>query len=353
MLGIRWTIGDVSLRGFESLRLATWGAWRLSGAGPSHCVALDSLTLDRDRELRGDRAGCRSRGHIPGTQRPVTSTRQLLERGRLAALVVAAHPDDETIGQTCLMARRGCSHIIHVTDGAPRQPRFWPPAAAGLRPRSRLDYARIRRTELERALALAGIAPARAHKLGAVDQEAARIMPGIAQQLTDAITAIRPDIIITHAYEGGHPDHDAVALATWAATRLLARRGSTPPPIYEMALYHGASGSLEVGRFLPRPSGGGAGAVVPEPEIELVIELTDEELELRRAMLECFASQRHVLAPFHDQTCERFRPAPAYDFTQPPHHGPLLYEINRFPISGEAWRELAAQALLRLGLVMP
>ncbi len=42
-------------------------------------------------------------------------------------------------------------------------------------------------------------------------------------------------------------------------------------------------------------------------------------------MLACFRTQAAILSHF-DRQAERFRPAPAYDFTAPPHPGPLNYE---------------------------
>ncbi|HVZ32926.1 MAG TPA: hypothetical protein VG963_10890, partial [Polyangiaceae bacterium] len=44
-LGIRWTIGDVSGRGFEALRLAVWGAYGIFGDRASYAVCVNSLPL--------------------------------------------------------------------------------------------------------------------------------------------------------------------------------------------------------------------------------------------------------------------------------------------------------------------
>jgi len=52
-LGIRWTIGDVSPRGFEALRLSLWGAWRLFGAEASHAVVVNTVALDEARRRTG------------------------------------------------------------------------------------------------------------------------------------------------------------------------------------------------------------------------------------------------------------------------------------------------------------
>lgn len=53
MLGIRWTIGDVSHRGFAALRLSLWGAWKLFGAEAAYRVLVNTLPVDRARQLAG------------------------------------------------------------------------------------------------------------------------------------------------------------------------------------------------------------------------------------------------------------------------------------------------------------
>ncbi|HSU84187.1 MAG TPA: PIG-L family deacetylase, partial [Thermoanaerobaculia bacterium] len=60
-----------------------------------------------------------------------------------------------------------------------------------------------------------------------------------------------------------------------------------------------------------------------------------------RRMIEAFATQAETLRPFLPPRGERFRPAPSYDFTRPPHEGRLQYEIWGFPIDGKRWREAA------------
>lgn len=53
MLGLRWTIGDVNPRGFASLRLSIWGAWRLFGASARYVVHVNTVTIDEARERTG------------------------------------------------------------------------------------------------------------------------------------------------------------------------------------------------------------------------------------------------------------------------------------------------------------
>jgi hypothetical protein len=52
-LGVRWTIGDVSARGFEALRFSIWGAWKLFGPQAAYVICYNSLPLDQGRALTG------------------------------------------------------------------------------------------------------------------------------------------------------------------------------------------------------------------------------------------------------------------------------------------------------------
>jgi LmbE family N-acetylglucosaminyl deacetylase len=255
---------------------------------------------------------------------------ELLTFNRRNGLVVAAHPDDETIGAAGLMTRLEQCHVFHITDGAPHDRRMWTAPGA----RTRGDYARIRRDELARALALVGVEPGSASSLGVADLEATRALTTIAQRVSALIMVRRPDFVLTHAYEGGHPDHDAASFGVWAATQIVARQGITPPPIVEMALYHGGPGHPVVGQFLSAPG-----------VVELELPLSSDERWRKQAMFDCYGSQALTLMPFRSVEVERYRIAPDYDFTRPPHEGPLLYEQRQMSITGAEWREQAVHAM--------
>lgn len=53
-VGIRWTIGDVSAEGFEALRLAVWGAWRVFGPGAQYVVCVNTISIDEARRRTGE-----------------------------------------------------------------------------------------------------------------------------------------------------------------------------------------------------------------------------------------------------------------------------------------------------------
>lgn len=247
--------------------------------------------------------------------------------------MVAAHPDDEVIGAGIRLGHVHAVTVLHVTDGAPRDDRD--ARAAGCS--GRAAYARLRRRELRSALERAGLPAVRLRRLGVVDGEAALAMAPLAVRLAGLLRRQRPQVVVTHPYEGGHPDHDAAAFAVHCACKLLRRDGDSPPCLIEMTSYHAIDGVLRTGAFLP---GGDDGVSVP---------LTAPDAERKRRMLACFASQRRTLALF-DVSAERFRLAPAYDFTWPPHDGAPYYEMFRWGPTAHEWRRLASRAQSSLGL---
>ena len=251
-------------------------------------------------------------------------------------LFLAAHPDDETIGASAALTRGPGSIVLYLTDGAPHDLRFWSSFTG-----AREDYARTRRKEAESALALAGILPQHILSLEAADQDSIFDVPVLVEKLIKIMRWFQPAILVTHPYEGGHPDHDCAALVAHIAKRCLERDGVLLQ-LLEMSSYHVRNGQCETGEFLPPVSGTRACLA------ELTIHLSPGEQEQKKQMLQRFASQRNVLQGFRLEP-ERLREAPDYDFSRPPHEGPLWYELMGWPLSGKRWRELAVQALENFG----
>lgn len=249
-----------------------------------------------------------------------------------STVIAVAHPDDEVIGAGARLLRLHDAVFVHVTDGAPRDPSY--AAAAGFGTRE--DYARARREELAAALGLAGISPERMRRLDLIDQEASFHLAALSRRMAEIMRELRPEAALTLPYEGGHPDHDATAFAVHAACRLLREENIAPPAIIEMTSYHERGGAMSTFEFLPHHG---------QPVVTLI--LSEAERDLKRRMIDCFITQREALRAFPLEL-ERFRPAPLYDFTRPPHRGLLYYERFDWGMAGDRWRSLARAALAEL-----
>ena len=247
-------------------------------------------------------------------------------------LVIGAHSDDETIGASWLLARAPALTIVQLTDGAPHDATLWPASA----PSTRAEYAALRRRETEAALGVLGIEPARILNLGVADQDATFGIVGAVQAIGKLLDT-EPRVVVTHPYEGGHPDHDAVAVAVRAALATRRQAGQTVPRLIEMTSYHLHEGAIRTGAFLPARTR------------EAVRRLTPEELARKQRMFDCYASQHEVLGWFRIDE-ERYRAAPPVRLDQPPHPGALHYETLGFSMRGERFRMLAQQALAALGI---
>jgi LmbE family N-acetylglucosaminyl deacetylase len=254
-----------------------------------------------------------------------------------STLLIAAHPDDEVIGAGARLAAFPNLTIAHITDGAPRN--MYDAARHGFQ--SPAEYAKARRNELLRALAALSADHARTVELGVPDQDAAYRLAELTEAIAGLIRDVAPDIILTHPYEGGHPDHDACAFAVHAATK--SRAGApgagqgTRPTLFEFACYHAGANGIQTGEFLDH-----LGEVT-------TLDLSQTELERKDNALACFETQRETLSLLRS-TRECFRPAPLYDFTRPPHPGKLYYEQFDWGVTGAAFRDLAARAARELDI---
>jgi LmbE family N-acetylglucosaminyl deacetylase len=258
-----------------------------------------------------------------------------LHGGRLdaRAVVVVAHPDDETVSLGGLLGRMADLTLVHVTDGAPEDMSD----ARRLGFQDRTAYRDARAAELAEALRRLSLSPRR-RSFGLPDQDAVEALALLARELQPSLDGA--EIVVTHAYEGGHPDHDSCAFAVQAACTLLRRAGRAAPVRLEFPSYHASSGGRVVGRFHP----GGAGP-------EQVYLLRDAEFAAKQAAVAAFATQAEVTAWFIDPGQERLRPAPDYDFTAPPPCGEALYDGWGWTLTSATWRERASAALRELRLL--
>lgn len=247
-----------------------------------------------------------------------------------ASLVVVAHPDDEAVSASALLARlAGRCVLITATDGAPR--------AKWLRPRdgrTREELAAVRRREQLAAAAVAGLRARQCVRLGLVDQEAATHLVELTRLLHRWMVQVRPARVFTHAFEGGHPDHDATAFAVHHAALLLGDSGAPAPAIHELASYRWHGKRLRSFEFL---AAGGA-------PIKTVT-LTSAERERKRRMYACHRSQDLSEFPIG---IERLRRAPRYDFTRPVPGMPRWYRWSALGPGPRWFCQLAAEAMARL-----
>ena len=238
-------------------------------------------------------------------------------------VVVTAHPDDESLFAGAALARMRDLTLVLLTDGAP--------ADMGDARRScfatREDYADARADELRHALAV--LAPhARLVRYDVPDQAAVTHLSAIVGRLTHDLAGAA--LVLTHPYEGGHPDHDAAACAVARATLRLESEGQPTPAIAEFACYRTVDGTRMFGRFAADPA-------CPEQVRPLD---ADDRDRIDRA-LAAHATQAAVFGRWRPEV-ERWRAAPAYDFTAPPPGEAILYDGFGWPLTSARWRELAA-----------
>jgi N-acetylglucosamine malate deacetylase 2 len=245
-------------------------------------------------------------------------------------LFVVAHPDDAVAAAGARLGYCDNITILHVTDGTPRDLNSAQKSVFG----NRKTFSMIRREELRAALELIE-GKRRVHSLPIAENEACYHIADVARWIVQLARKGRVQMLVTQAYEGGHPDHDACAVACRCAVDMLAQEGKQVP-LLELTGYFFDGARMRGGAFIPRM--GVAAARIP-------LALADRQRKL--AMLECFQSSPATLELL-PLRAERFRVAPSYDFTAPPHTGPVLYELLDPATRSEKWRSVAHDAIRQL-----
>jgi LmbE family N-acetylglucosaminyl deacetylase len=236
----------------------------------------------------------------------------LLER----TLVLVAHPDDECIAFGALLQRMREPLVVFATDGSPADPYFWQKYG------SREAYAVLRRKEALESMRAAGVKDVLfltdmpgGEKL--VDQELFRNLHTAYDLLADAVARRMTPALLTLAYEGGHPDHDACSFLA----AQLAQAASIP--CWEAPLYHRDADGAGLFQDFRTPT-----------DDVMDVRPTEAEQERKREMCRAYLSQGDFLQKF-DVSREIVRPQASYDFTRPPHEGKTNYEVWQWSMTAQ------------------
>jgi N-acetylglucosamine malate deacetylase 2 len=230
-----------------------------------------------------------------------------------ATLVLVAHPDDEVIACGALMQKMQQPVVVFATDGAPREEGFWRQYG------SRQAYAEARRREARHAMKIAGACPiflADRVEGGITDQELFRNLGAAIAALEEIIVKVDPASLLTLAYEGGHPDHDAVCFIAAVAGRRAVL------PVWECPLYHRNADQSSALQSFPELTGG-----------EVALHCECPLLQKKIQMFHAYESQRPILESFRPDY-EIYRPLADYDFRRPPLPWKLNYEMWGWAMSG-------------------
>jgi LmbE family N-acetylglucosaminyl deacetylase len=230
-------------------------------------------------------------------------------------LIIVAHPDDEAVTCAALMQRMREPYVLFCTDGAPLDPYFWS------RYGSREAYSLLRQKEARVALSHVGVTRVEFLKTRSgehiTDQQLFRRLPGAIDAALEVVSHVRPEALLTLAYEGGHPDHDSCNFIA----SIIARELSLPAwemPVYR--LFHKEERTFQT--------------FIPAPQPTLSLQPTADEIARKRQALQAYVSQGDFLVNF-DSAHESFRPMAEYDYARPPHEGVLNYEAWRWSMTGK------------------
>ncbi len=153
-------------------------------------------------------------GSLGALARDVTET-----TARRSCLVIAPHPDDETLGCGATLARKveagTPAHVLVVSDGA-----TWPPDV------DPADNVATRDAELRRATAVLGVPEEAVTHLMFPETRLAEVSESLSDAVADAVRELGPDDVFLTSTSDPHHDHAALGLAarralTGSPTRLV------------------------------------------------------------------------------------------------------------------------------------
>lgn len=201
-------------------------------------------------------------------------------------LVVLAHPDDESMGTGGLILRHTRAGIDVTLICATRGERGWGGKPPGAREE---DLASIRTAELEAAASTLAIKSCELWDYadgGVQDADRAEIT----ERIRDQITRLGPAVVVGWGPDGvyGHPDHIAMGSCTDDAVAAI-------PQADRPALYHLAVDAplAEFYRAAMKLNGqdGSALPLVVKDHVDVVLELTPDEVQMKLRAMDCHQSQ--------------------------------------------------------------
>jgi len=207
------------------------------------------------------------------------------EQAPRSAMVLAPHPDDETLGCGALIARRRAAgapvHVVIAGDGRSSHPTsvMGSPALVALRA-----------AEVTQACRLLGVPERDLTRLGIPDEHLDAQRDQLTDRLVRMLDHLRPDDVFVCSARDWHPDHQALSRATRAAADAAARR----PRLLEYCVWWWVEGPWL--RHAGRPWSRAAIELVTEP-----VESLRSRRPERVATAQFRATKRAALAAHRSQ----------------------------------------------------
>jgi N-acetylglucosamine malate deacetylase 2 len=237
-------------------------------------------------------------------------------------LVLAAHPDDETIACSGLLQRAAASLVVFAVDGAP--PHYGFENKFG----SLRGYSETRFAEASRALSFVPRCSMR--RLSKhdgtwfLDQHLFLELREAFGCLVQMAREFSPDLLVSHAFEGGHIDHDACHVLAECTARALNSES------LEFPLYWRSEDRRDVFQEFRDGADG-----------EFVLQLSQEEIRVKRRMLSEYRSQKNLMSVFRLEP-ERFRRVLRTDHREPT-WAEYPFENRRTPLNVEVFLRKVAE----------
>lgn len=208
-------------------------------------------------------------------------------------VVIAPHPDDETLGAGILIQRvreaGGRIDVVLLTDGDNNP---WPQRLLERRLRigraGRARWAARRRQEISRALRGLGVPPDRLHALAWPDQQLVPLLlqPGNAMVpgMATLLAALQPTLVVAPALADRHPDHGAACVLV----RLALAAAQMQPQLWTYLVH---------GRDLPGPTFVVDGSAAQRAAKQAALAAHASQLALGRNRLQRMAARPERFAP--------------------------------------------------------